>query len=53
MVTTDFEFFNGFRITMEQPNYPVKFGLYLETGLKEYEHFVAHILDIVPPNQQP
>ena len=33
---------------MVQPIYPVKFGVYLETSLREYEHFVAHILDVAP-----
>lgn len=46
LVKKEFEFFNGFRVTMEQPTYPVKFGVYLESNLKEYEHFVGHILDI-------
>jgi len=30
---------------MLRPNFPVKFGVYLKTSLKEYEHFVAHIVD--------
>lgn len=30
---------------MAKPMFPVKFGLFLKTSLKEYEHFVAHIVD--------
>ena len=45
LVTKDFDYFNGFRITMRRPEYPCKFGIYLSTNLKEYEHFVAHLVD--------
>jgi hypothetical protein len=45
LVIKQFEYFNGFRITMMQPSYPVKFGAYIETSLKEYEHFVGHLVD--------
>jgi hypothetical protein len=45
LVLKQYEYFNGFRITMMQPTFPVKFGCWLETNLKEYEHFVGHIVD--------
>jgi hypothetical protein len=45
LVKQNFEHFNGFRITLIRPRYPLKFGVYLKTSLKEYEHFVAHIVD--------
>jgi hypothetical protein len=49
LVTKDFDYFNGFRITMRQPEYPCKLGVFLSTNLKEYEHFVAHLVDVAPP----
>jgi len=30
---------------MLRPKYTVKYGVFLKTSLKEYEHFVAHIVD--------
>ena len=41
----NYEYFNGFRIRMEKPSYPCKFGVYIQTNLKEYEHFVGHLSD--------
>lgn len=38
-----FENFNGIRIVMKPPQHPVKLGMYLRTGMKEYEHFVVFI----------
>ena len=43
-----YEHFNGFRIRMEKPKHPCKFGVYIQTNLKEYEHFVGHIVDTTP-----
>ena len=40
-----YDLFNGFRVVMRRPQHPVKLGVYIETSLKEYEHFVAHIVD--------
>ena len=48
LITKEFDYFNGFRITMRRPEYPCKFGVYLATNLKEYEHFVAHLVDVAP-----
>ena len=31
---------------MRKPVYPCKFGLYLKTGMNDYDHYVAHIVDI-------
>lgn len=45
LVQKSFEYFNGFRIVMLRPNHPIKFGVYIQTSLKEYEHFVGHIVD--------
>ena len=30
---------------MRRPNFPCKFGIHINTSLKEYEHFVGHLLD--------
>ncbi len=30
---------------MRQPLYPLKFGVYIKTSLKEFEHFTGLILD--------
>ena len=40
-----FEDFNGFRVTMRPPANPCKLGIYLQTNLSEYEHFIGHLLD--------
>ena len=45
LVKTWFDNCNGFRIKMRRPTYPVKFGVYLQTNLKEYEHYTAYLLD--------
>ena len=31
---------------MRQPVYPCKVGVVLKTGLREYDHYVGHILDV-------
>ena len=49
LMQKNFEYFNGFRVVMRRPQHPVKLGVYLETSLKEYEHFVAHIVDTTKP----
>ena len=43
-----YDYFNGFRIVMEKPSYPIKFGAHLQTNLKEYEHYVGHLVDVEP-----
>ena len=30
---------------MKQPSYPVRFGGYFNTNLRENEHFIGHLLD--------
>ena len=45
LIQKSFDYFNGFRILMKRPKHPLKFGVYIQTNLKEYEHFVAHIVD--------
>lgn len=45
LVKQQFDYFNGFRITMRKPAYPCKFGVHINTAIKEYEHFVGHLLD--------
>ena len=52
IVKSNYDNFNGFRITMRRPAYPVKFGIYLMTNLREYEHFVGHILDTGENSQE-
>jgi hypothetical protein len=51
LVQRNFEYFNGFRIVMVRPTYPVKFGVYIQTSLKEFEHFSAHIVDVEGPQE--
>lgn len=51
LVQKSYEYFNGFRIVMIKPKYPVKFGVYIQTNLKEYEHFVGHIVDVAGPSE--
>jgi hypothetical protein len=51
LIQKNYEYFNGFRIQMRQPKHPVKFGVYVSTSLKEYEHFVAHIVDTGDSNE--
>ena len=36
---------------MIKPKYLVKFGVYIQTNLKEFEHFVGHIVDIADPTE--
>ena len=36
---------------MEKPSYPIKFGAHLQTNLKEYEHYVGHLVDVEPEAQ--
>lgn len=56
---TQFENFNGLRVTMRQPVYPCKVGIILRTGLGEYDFYVGHILDVDNrprdkiPNEEP
>jgi hypothetical protein len=38
---------------MIKPKYPVKFGVFIQTNLKEYEHFVGHIVDVAGPADSP
>ena len=33
---------------MRQPSHSCKFGVHLNTGIREYEHFVAHLVDTTP-----
>ena len=33
---------------MRRPTYPCKFGAHINTAVSEYEHFVGHLLDVVP-----
>ena len=42
-----------FKLVMIKPQYPVKFGVYIQTSLKEYEHFVGHIVDVAEPYSTP
>jgi hypothetical protein len=37
--------FNSIRITMKPPMYPAKLGMFLAVSIREYEHFVGHLLD--------
>ena len=46
LVRKNFEFFNGFRITMRKPSFPCKLGVHINTGISEFEHFVGHLADI-------
>ena len=41
-----FENWNGLKLTMRRPIYPCKVGLYLKTGMNDYDHYVGHILDV-------
>jgi hypothetical protein len=52
IVKHNYDYFNGFRITMRRPIYPCKFGIYMQTNLKEYEHYVGHILDTGPSSPE-
>lgn len=45
LVRQQFDFFNGFRVTMRPPSVPCKFGVYINTAINEYEHFVGHLVD--------
>ena len=47
----NYDYFNGFRIVMEKPQYPCKFGAHLQTNLKEYEHYVGHLVDVHPESK--
>ena len=48
LVKLNYDYFNGFRITMEKPQYPCKFGAHIQTSLKEYEHYAGHLVDTTP-----
>lgn len=48
LVRRNFDNFNGIRITMRQPQHPLKFGIYMQTSMREYEHFVGHVVDTHP-----
>jgi len=47
LIQKNFEYFNGFRVVMRRPTHPMKLGVYIQTSLREYEHFVAHIVDTI------
>ena len=47
LVQRNFDWFNGFRITMRRPEHPCKFGVHINTSVAEYEHFVGHLVDLV------
>lgn len=34
---------------MRRPAYPCKFGVHVNTAIKEYEHFVGHLVDTPAP----
>ncbi|CDW79505.1 UNKNOWN [Stylonychia lemnae] len=49
MANTQFDNFNGIRITMRPPSHPAKLGLYINVSFREYEHYIGHLLDIQNP----
>lgn len=52
LMKSEYQLYNGFRITMKPPKVPVKFGAHFVTNLYEVEHFVAHILDDQNPSEE-
>ena len=52
LVRQQFDVYNGFRITMRKPRYPCKFGVHLNTAIREFEHFVGHLVDTDPSAEE-
>ena len=45
LVKSHFDYYNGFRITMRPPVYPCKLGVHVNTSIREFEHFIGHLVD--------
>lgn len=50
LVKKDYDWFNGFRITMRRPPLACKFGAYIVTSFSEVEHYSGHIVDVKSRN---